>query len=481
MENQCTQNYIFCDNGVISDVFPVGVGKSCYQGKAIFTEECPSIYPSDECKFDGIRCSDADGNRVANSCTSYYVECTDDQVVSVKQVPTGGKCFNNAFIIESACSCPSESQSCSEEEAIDCVNQYGVEAKHNQCSQYMRSCENGRKTVPRPLQDGLSCINEQILPSGVCESTLSNQNCSFCGIRCVMENGDEVGDQCSNYYVECNNEIVSAPQQVTNSFKCYRGSIISQSFCPPPHPCPTCPQGEPGERGETGIQGEQGEQGEQGPQGPQGMKGLRGDPGPTGPTGRPGAPGPRGVTGQQGPQGMQGMQGVAGAMGAMGATGKTGPAGITGEQGPRGERGVTGPQGVTGAMGATGPQGAMGAMGVTGPAGPQGPTGAMGNTGATGPTGATGSTGATGPAGPMGAMGAMGPTGPTGATGATGPTGPTGPVGPGPDDSQFLASVQLMKWKANSRLDAAIDTSGVVTVYSQVNDSSALTDWDIIE
>ena len=479
--DQCTQNYLFCNNGVISEVYPVGAGKSCYQGKALFTEECPSIYPANACAFDGIRCSDANGNRVVDSCTSYYAECTDDHIISVKQVPAGGKCFNNAFVIESACSCSSEPQSCSEEEVIDCVNQYGVRAESNQCSEYIRACQNGKQTVPLPLREGLSCINGQMLPSDVCESTLSNQNCSFCGIRCVMADGDEVGDECSNYYVGCENGIVSAPQRVTSSFKCYHGSIISQAFCPPPYPCPTCPQGEPGEIGEIGVQGEQGEQGPRGPQGPQGIKGLRGDPGPTGPTGQPGTPGSRGVTGLQGPQGLQGMQGMAGAMGAMGATGQTGPVGVTGEQGPRGERGITGPQGVTGATGATGPQGATGAVGPTGPTGPTGPEGAMGNTGATGSTGATGPTGSTGPQGATGPMGATGPTGATGPQGATGATGPTGPTGPGPDDNQFLALVQLMSWKADSRLDAVIDANRVVTVYNQVEDSSALADWTILE
>ena len=79
----------------------------------------------------------------------------------------------------------------------------------------------------------------------------------------------------------------------------------------------------------------------------------------------------------------------------------------------------------------------------------------------------------------MGAMGATGPTGVTGSTGPTGPTGATGATGPNPDDSQFLAFVQLMDWKAQARLDAVVDANRMATVYSQVEDANVLTDWVI--
>ena len=82
---------------------------------------------------------------------------------------------------------------------------------------------------------------------------------------------------------------------------------------------------------------------------------------------------------------------------------------------------------------------------------------------------------------PIFIIGPTGPTGPIGPRGVTGATGATGPTGPGPDDSQFLALVQLMSWKADSRLDAVIDANRVVTVYNQVEDSSVLADWTILE
>ena len=481
--DQCTQNYIFCDNGIPSSAFPVGSGKSCYQGKSIFTAECSSIYPEDSCSFEGIRCSDEKGNVVVHSCSAYYTECTENHVIAIKPVPTGGRCFDNTFVIESACSCMEEPKTCNEEEreSIVCVSQYGVETEPSQCSQYFRTCQQGIRTPPTPVQNGLSCMNGQILPTDVCQSTMANNTCSFCGLRCTTVDGDEVGNVCSDYYVSCNNnnKTASSPQRVTSTFKCYQGSVIAQDFCPPPIPCPTCPQGIPGATGEMGLPGEMGEQGEPGPQGPQGAKGLRGETGPVGPTGQPGLPGIRGVTGPQGPRGPTGQQGAPGAAGPMGATGPTGPTGMTGDQGPRGERGITGPMGMTGPQGPQGATGPQGAAGPTGPTGVQGPTGATGRMGPIGATGATGVTGATGAEGTTGAMGATGPTGVTGSTGPTGPTGATGATGPTPDDNQFLAFVQLMDWKAQTRLNAVVDVNRMATVYSQVEDASTLTDWVI--
>lgn len=75
--------------------------------------------------------------------------------------------------------------------------------------------------------------------------------------------------------------------------------------------------------------------------------------------------------------------------------------------------------------------------------------------GVKGDTGAVGPTGKDGVIGPTGATGPIGPTGEKGATGNTGPTGPTGAKGPtGPMDE-------------NAFVQAAINTTGVVTFTKQ--------------
>ena len=467
VNNTCTQYYVVCEDGQFSDVIRTGTGKSCFNNAPMFTAECPSTNSEDSCSFSGIRCVDETGNILTDTCSDYYAECTNTNEISVKSVPAGGKCFNNAFVLDSVCTCSIGGQSCSKEGSKSCVNRYGIPAAPDQCSQYIKTCINGRGSLPVPVPEGISCINTKLLPTETCDSILSDSICSFCGLKCTDEKGELVEEHCSDYYVTCENNQASQPQRVMNTFKCYRGTILYQDFCPNPYPCPTCPQGPEGPSGAPGIQGEQGPRGPTGATGPVGLRGARGPAGATGPTGEPGATGARGPTGPTGEQGPAGPQGPPGAEGVMGPTGPVGPTGAPGEQGIQGRRGITGATGITG---------------VTGPTGPTGPTGATGATGVTGATGPTGITGPTGPTGPTGAPGETGPTGPTGepgATGAPGITGATGETGPGPDDGQFRSLVQLMQWKAANHLDANSNSTRITTVYSPIDDYSTLSLWTI--
>ena len=109
-----------------------GTGKSCFNNAPMFTAECPSTNSEDSCAFSGIRCVDDAGNSLTDTCSDYYAECTDANVISIKSVPSGGKCFNNAFVLKSVCTCGTSGEACSREGTKSCVNRYGVPAAPDQ-------------------------------------------------------------------------------------------------------------------------------------------------------------------------------------------------------------------------------------------------------------------------------------------------------------------------------------------------------------
>ena len=435
--------------------------------------------------------------------------CNDGEVSQPQHVPTGGLCFNDAFVVASACKCSAPVQAC-DSSALQCVNRFGMRPEAGECTQYTRSCDKGVTTYPMPTAPGLSCSAGGLVPSPACTANADDSACDFCGIRCTNEIGQEVGGQCSDFYVYCDEGVASLPRRVASTFKCLDGFLVYQAVCPSPVPCPTCPQGPTGATGATGPQGEMGARGATGPQGLKGLRGATGAMGPSGAPGPDGQPGAPGATGAPGPQGPQGPQGPAGAMGPTGPTGpkgETGPNGAMGDQGATGATGPQGPQGPRGAQGPTGPQGPQGSTGARGPTGPQGPQGPAG------PTGEQGAAGIEGPQGPRGAQGLQGPTGAPGATGATGATGAigaTGATGEEPDTTELDAYSELLDYLVKDRVYAdlvvvpsgrrladptlpstptpepsssptpIVSVTGNVTIYEEVDALTAFSDWTIV-
>ena len=500
--DNCTSFYEVCEDGFPSSPIPTGEGKSCYNGAVLFTSQCPGEAPANECSFTGIRCVSPTGTPLMDMCAEHYVICNEGRVSAPQTVPAGGLCYNDAFVVASACQCKPPVESCTGS-ATECVNRFGIPAQGSDCTQYTRSCVDGMTTYPAPTEDGLSCSNGALLPTDACSAVVDDSVCDFCGIRCTNEIGQEVGDQCTDFYLYCDDGVASLPTRVTNTFKCLNGFLVYQAFCPSPVPCPTCPQGP---TGATGATGPEGVMGPRGPTGPQGMKGLRGAQGPAGPTG---APGPDGLPGAQGPTGPTGARGAMGPQGPAGAVGAQGPPGPTGAPGPEGPAGPTGPTGATGATGLQGATGAQGAQGPTGAAGPQGEQGEQGPTGPQGEQGdqgAQGPTGAPGPQGPQGAQGAQGPTGipgATGPTGAPGATGATGATGLEPDTTELDAYSELLDYIVKNRIYADLTlvpggrrladptpeppsptpivvVTGNVTLYEELDPVSTFADWTIV-
>ena len=62
-----------------------------------------STCSSAECDYEGIKCSDANGNVYTDSCTSYYVECDNGAATAPRAVADGTRCLNGEQVSASAC------------------------------------------------------------------------------------------------------------------------------------------------------------------------------------------------------------------------------------------------------------------------------------------------------------------------------------------------------------------------------------------
>lgn len=365
IQTDCSDFYQTCVDGVLSDVLAVPSGMKCYQGMLVNEGDSPCEPIDYHCDWEGIHCTNAQGNEQKGVCTRHYVTCKQNITSSPLLMPNQLFCLDNAVATLGQCLVHPDDSCffC----GLVCVNSQ-AEVVFDSCTPQFVNCVKGVVTEPYSVPPGRMCYHGELVPSSECP--VQPTPC----INCPQGPQGPQGAQ--------------GPQGVLGQ-KGVQG--------------PVGPTGEPGERGPTGPIGEQG---------PSGRSGLSGRPGPEGPRGVAGERGPTGATGPEGDQGMQGMTGAKGEPGVQGMTGMPGAQGLEGERG------------MTGATGATGPDGEMGAMGATGATGATGPEGEQGAAGATGPEGMMGPTG---PTGPTGATGATGPEGEQGATGATGATGPTAP------------------------------------------------------
>ena len=60
--------------------------------------------------------------------------CNDGEVSQPQHVPTGGLCFNDAFVVASACKCSAPVQAC-DSSTPQCVNRFGMRPEAGECTQ----------------------------------------------------------------------------------------------------------------------------------------------------------------------------------------------------------------------------------------------------------------------------------------------------------------------------------------------------------
>lgn len=213
----CTNYYVECENGVQREPRSVAEGTKCYNGQQINASQCSSA----ECSFEGIQCTDANGVYYPDTCTSYFVECDSGKYTAPQPVAAGTRCLRGEQVISSTCS----GTECSFE-GIQCVDAYG-NVETNTCTSYYHECDNGIVTAPRPVAEGTQCYNNEQVNSDTCVSS----ECSFTGIQCTDANGVTYMNSCTNYYINCENGVISSPHPVDDGMRCLNNAQVDASRC----------------------------------------------------------------------------------------------------------------------------------------------------------------------------------------------------------------------------------------------------------
>lgn len=355
----CSSFYRTCVQGHLSSILPVPPNQKCYNNVLVDAGSVPCTSISYTCNWEGIHCTNAQGNEQTDICSRYYTTCHEGSVSTPKLIPSNLYCLNQTIVHVEQCLVRPDDRCyfC----GIVCSESDG-EIVLDGCTEYFINCVNGYVTNPFVVTPGKFCYKGQfVLPD----------ECPVKPTPCIIHPLGPTGP--------------TGPTGITGE----EGSegVIG----------PTGPAGITGEEGLMGITGEEG------------IIGLAGEMGHTGVTGEAGGIGEAGrigeigMTGEEGEEGEMGITGEMGLTGEEGEEGAMGESGITGDIGEKGERGITGEEGERGSMGEEGEMGLTGITGITGPTGPTGPTGEVGEAGITGEVGVTGMTGIMGHTGATGA------------------------------------------------------------------------------
>ena len=213
----CTSYFLQCGESGISQPMPVAEGTRCYAGEIVNASTCSSA----ECDYEGIKCSDANGNVYTDSCTSYYVECDNGAATAPRAVADGTRCLNGEQVSASACT----GASC-DFEGIRCTDANSVYYPDT-CTSYYTQCDNGNVDAPREVPTGTRCLRNELVLASVC----SGVTCDYEGFRCSDAHGTVVTNTCTNYFVECDNGAVTSPMTVADGTRCYNNEIVLAANC----------------------------------------------------------------------------------------------------------------------------------------------------------------------------------------------------------------------------------------------------------
>ena len=220
LTDTCTGYFKQCSNGAYDAPEAVPAGTRCKDGELILTTTCTS-----NCTAGTRRCTDRTGSPVTNSCTLYYQTCADGQFGVVEDVNPGESCSNGDIVPSTQCS--STEYEC-DFTGIRCATADGTMTS-SACTDYYIQCEFGTYTKPRKTADGTKCFNDQQVVASTCSAA-----CDFDGVRCADFSGTVITGSCTNYYVECDNGLLTTPRPVADGAKCLNGSQVLSETCSTP-------------------------------------------------------------------------------------------------------------------------------------------------------------------------------------------------------------------------------------------------------
>ena len=81
-----------------------------------------------------------------------------------------------------------------------------------------------------PLElEGFKCFNDGFILNTTCPMNL----CNFSGPKCVTNNGQIIENTYTDYYVTCNDGVISYPLPVGPGLRCYNGEGVVAPEEPP--------------------------------------------------------------------------------------------------------------------------------------------------------------------------------------------------------------------------------------------------------
>ena len=220
LTDTCTGYFKQCDDGAYTDPEAVPAGTRCKDGELVLTATCTSA-----CTAGARRCTDSSGSPVTNSCTKFYQTCADGQFGAVEDVSPGESCSNGNLIPSTQCS--STEYEC-DFTGIRCSTADGT-LTSGTCTDYYVQCEFGAYTKPRATANGTKCINDEQVVASTCSAA-----CDFDGVRCADFSGTIITGSCTNYYVECDNGLLTKPRPTADGTKCLNGSQVISETCSTP-------------------------------------------------------------------------------------------------------------------------------------------------------------------------------------------------------------------------------------------------------
>ena len=272
----CSSFYRTCSQGRLSSILPVPINQKCYNNALVDAGSVPCTPIPYSCNWEGIHCTNAQGNEQSDICSRYYTTCHEGSITTPKLIPNNLYCLNQSIVHVEQCLVRPDDR-CYFCEMV-CTESDG-EIVLDGCTEYFINCVNGYVTNPFAVTPGKFCYKGQfVLPD----------ECPVKPTPCIIYQDGATGP--------------TGATGVTG---------------------PTGPTGPTGDIGLTGLQGEEGEIGITGETGLQDEMGERGITGEMGITGITGPEGITGITGEVGATGITGPKGI---------TGSTGPAGPTGPQ-----------------------------------------------------------------------------------------------------------------------------------------------------
>lgn len=219
VSNACTGYFVECNNGTYTVPQPVADGTQCYNDNIVLSSTCEGA----TCTGDGIVCSDANGAIMTDTCTGYFRQCDNGSYHAAEEVPAGTRCKNGEFILTSACSssCTTGTRRCTDNSGSPVTNS---------CTLYYQTCTSGQYGADvENVNPGESCYNGNLIPSTQCTST--EYECDFTGIRCSTSDGTITTDSCTDYYIQCEFGMYTKPRKTADGTKCYNNEQVTSSAC----------------------------------------------------------------------------------------------------------------------------------------------------------------------------------------------------------------------------------------------------------